>query len=732
MAQEMFLDPGRYGVVAAVLAILLLALAAPVAAAEKTIYNSTDALKNAVSGASDGDVIILQPGIYSENTIIITKRLTIRANTSYGHTAADTIIDGMEAGSSILTINSGCTLTLDNITLQNGTTTVGGAIYSDGTNSVITSCIIRDCAVSGGGGAIHNTGTFASIASTTFSECTANPGGGALAEGGAIRNTGTIASISSTTFSGCTASSNGGAISNSGTITAISSSTFTNCRTGYSGGAIYNVDIATITSITSTTFNGCTATENGGAIFSTSGSTIGAITSSTFTGCTASNVGGAIKISGPTEITSSTFSGCTATNGGAIYFSGAYTDTISFSRFYQNTASANGPAVYAWSASVDAANTWWGSNNNPSSQVYGPVTTSPWLVLNASVSSSSITTAQTTTVRMNLTNASDGTTITDTASGGTFVPNTVPVAFSLSGVSGSLSPVDGNTSAGANTTRFAPSTNGMATITVTVDSQSVTVPVTVTLAATSTPTSSDNSGGGSDDNDMARRVFPVGTVTVNIGGDSNVYRAVVTGTGLKDLIVTGTVQAGPGTNQTAPTGTVYQYIRLEPARYTTVTNADILFSIPQSWLDENQIDPATIVLYHMTENGWVALPTTVASTKDGAVYFSATTSGFSLFAVAGTPGSATAATPPLLTTTTVAPAATAENLQKAETPASVTKVPITTQTTAPPVSPATAAAQPPVMSILLVIAAIAVLSAGGFFARRWWLHRQNPALFEDS
>ena len=69
----------------------------------------------------------------------------------------------------------------------------------------------------------------------------------------------------------------------------------------------------------------------------------------------------------------------------------------------------------------------------------------------------------------------------------------------------------------------------------------------------------------------------------------------------------------------------------------------IHFTVPQAWLDENHIDPNSIVLYHQTANGWEALPTTVLSTKDGTVYFSAQSTGFSLFAIAGTPAAATPA-----------------------------------------------------------------------------------------
>jgi len=213
------------------------------------------------------------------------------------------------------------------------------------------------------------------------------------------------------------------------------------------------------------------------------------------------------------------------------------------------------------------------------------------------------------------------------------------------------------------------------------------------------------------------------TVTVNIGGDSKAWQAVVTGTKLQDLIVTGTVQHNAGDNVTAPPGRVFQYISLVPARFATISHSTISFTVPQSWLDENHIDPKSIVLYHLTANGWKALPTTVLSTKDGTVYFSAESTGFSLFAIAGTP----AATPAVTTVVT-----SGSIVQEMETTrATATKAPVTMQTTAPPATTPQPAAPSPLLNIVLVIAAIGVLAGGGFMARRWWIRRQNPALFQE-
>jgi len=222
--------------------------------------------------------------------------------------------------------------------------------------------------------------------------------------------------------------------------------------------------------------------------------------------------------------------------------------------------------------------------------------------------------------------------------------------------------------------------------------------------------------------------LPLMTVTVNIGGDSKAWQATVTGTKLSELIVTGTVQNSAGGNLTAPPGTVYQYISLVPARFNSITKAVIRFTVPQAWLDENNIDPKSIVLYRSTANGWEALPTTIVETRDGTVYYSAESTGFSLFAIAGMPGGAAAA----VSAPVAATGGLAEGQEQVRT-TTVKKAPAPTQTTAPaPAIPAPAGSSGfPFMTPVLIVTGCVVLIAGGWYVRRWWIRRQNPALFKE-
>jgi hypothetical protein len=214
------------------------------------------------------------------------------------------------------------------------------------------------------------------------------------------------------------------------------------------------------------------------------------------------------------------------------------------------------------------------------------------------------------------------------------------------------------------------------------------------------------------------------TMTVNIGGDSKAWQAIVTGTGLSGLIVTGTVWNGVGSNLTVPPGTVYQYFTLVPARYGSITKSTILFTVPQSWLDGNHISPGSIVLYHRTADSWEPLPTTVLPGKDGTASFSAQSAGFSLFAIAGTP-----AEPAPLRTEAPPEVVSTPVLQ--QEPAATGKTPAAVQT---PVQPATApqpSAPSPLTGIVSVVASIGLFSAGGSRVRRWWICRQDPALFRE-
>jgi hypothetical protein len=796
----------------------------PEPAAFDTI-SPADSLQAAIDAAADGDTIYLDPGIYHEHGITISKDITIMANESSGGDRGNTIIDAQELGR-IFSVTGPYTVLIENLTLKNGTVTGdGGAIHApSGANLILISSAFSGCSADqGSGGAVHSVGgvvyvvssvfshcrvtdplniedhsggaiyadgtilliadsTFSScsatdtyggaveaysdmflvsstfencsaidggaidiyhaalIISSEFSHCTGTANGGALwimgtedvqilstrfsdcsaTQGGAVYDRLDVSSIEifDSTFSSCHATSGGGAIFGTDSALLLDSSTVTGCSAGGSGGAIYNG--GTI-SITNSVITGCLATD-GGAI---NNHGTGTITSSTLTGCSATNYGGAISSSGPLTVTSSTFTGNAASGGAgsAIYSTGSGS-SVHFSRFYQNLYPV-WDVVHS-PTSLEAQDNWWGTNNNPNVQTGGYVNEETWLVLTITGDRRTRIT-HTASIRTNLTNNSAG---ADTTSGGIFVPDGITNTFAVPGKTGSVSPVADGTRNGTAGTTYTPDKAGTWTVSATVDGQTVYFDVDVeplfyptvdTRSSDSDPQPTVNPTAG-----IPADAVPLMTVTVNIGGDSKAWQAIMTGTKLSDLIVTGTVQSGPGTNQTAPPGIVYQYISLVPARYNTITKAVIHFTVPQSWLDENHIAPKSIVLFHQTANGWEALPTTVLYTKDGTVYFSAESAGFSLFAIAGTP---TVLTPPEVTASLVI--ANPAVPESAPAPASFVETPVTTQTTAPPAATPQPAAPSPLLNIVLIIAAIGILAGGGFMVRRWWIQRQNPALFRE-
>jgi hypothetical protein len=251
-----------------------------------------------------------------------------------------------------------------------------------------------------------------------------------------------------------------------------------------------------------------------------------------------------------------------------------------------------------------------------------------------------------------------------------------------------------------------------------------TTPVPIPPVPVPTYNQYDTGSGGSD---FPSSSLPLMTVEVNIGGDSKAWQAIVTGTNLRDLIVTGTVQPGSGSNLTPPPGTVFQYFSLVPARYASITRAVINFTVPQSWLGENRITAGSIVLHRQTANGWEALPTTVRYTKDGTGYFSAVSPGFRHFAIAGTSGEPK---PPVVPPTQVVVNIPVQ--EQAPVPTAVVTSPVPVHTTALPAAAPQPSAQSPLLDIVLVVAALGALAGGGFMVRRWWIRRQNPGLFEDN
>jgi hypothetical protein len=116
----------------------------------------------------------------------------------------------------VLSVNPAATLTLNNLTIENGSSASGGGIYNAGGTLTVTNSTFSDNT----GGGISSGGTL-TVTNSTFS---GNTGGG-------ISSVGTL-TVTDSTFSGNSASNNGGGgIYNAGTAT-VSNSILANKDTG--------------------------------------------------------------------------------------------------------------------------------------------------------------------------------------------------------------------------------------------------------------------------------------------------------------------------------------------------------------------------------------------------------------------------------------------------------------------------------------------------------------------
>jgi PKD repeat protein len=513
-----------------------------------TVSSST--ISNCSASSNDGGAILA-----FDSDVIVNSSSTISDCSAFGYGGAIASDASTEYSNSTEEPSpSPSTVTLDSAIISNCMSgSDGGAIASENTGMItVTSSTIANCTSAGDGGAIasENTGTI-TVTSSTIANCTSAGDGGAIAS----ENTGTI-TVTSSTISNSTATfGNGGGIKTyDGNVLESSSSMITDCTAGNSGGAIASEGVIDSSSpgpiwISSSTISNSTATFDGGAIDTIDGD-VSVTSSSTITGCTAGNDGGAIasESAGAVTVTSSSISNCSAFNeGGAVC---ATSGTISFSRLVDDdTGGTVLSGVGNATSALDATDNWWGTNNPSSSLVNGElISYYPWLVLGITASPSSITASGTSTIQANLTFDSMG---IDTSTSG-YVPDGIPITYALTGVSGSLQPLTGNTSAGVNTTIFRPSAGGMATIGATVDGQTVSMAV-------------DISGGSSP------AVTGITPASGSTAGDTLI---TITGTGFSGAtdVYFGTTDV-PSTSFIANTDT--QIVLESPAGITGIVNVTV-------------------------------------------------------------------------------------------------------------------------------------------------------------
>lgn len=263
----------------------------------------------------------------------VTGNLTIN-----GAGAGQTIIDGAQLDR-LFHVLAGSTLTLRNVTIQNGRETNGGGIENDGTLNLENVTLTSNSAVTRGGAIYNNTGklnlTSVNVVSNISSEVASGQGS---AIGGGIASFGGTVNIVNSQIASNTASGDGGGVdSRSTTLTITNSSFHDNFAT--TGGAVRLFN-GTAT-LTNNTFNADHATASGGAIASNICALT--ITGGSFTG----NYLAPVPPSG------------TARTGGSLNLVGvnSASPAVTITRVtFQQTGSGDGGAIYNSNAQLNVTN----------------------------------------------------------------------------------------------------------------------------------------------------------------------------------------------------------------------------------------------------------------------------------------------------------------------------------------------------------------------------------------
>ena len=183
-----------------------------------------------------------------------------------------------------------------------------------------------------------------SAATLTLNDLTIADGSAPSSFGGGIYNLGTV-TAANCTFSGNSAGTRAGGIYNVGTLTVTSSNFSGNSASGDngSGGAIFNDGTL---AVTNSSFSGNSATYGGGIVNYIFGTLT--VVGSIFSGNSApSGYGGGFDNAGELTVSNSTFSANSAPFGGGIYNDVFSTLTVTNSTFSRNSAQTQGGGIYS-------------------------------------------------------------------------------------------------------------------------------------------------------------------------------------------------------------------------------------------------------------------------------------------------------------------------------------------------------------------------------------------------
>lgn len=92
----------------------------------------------------------------------------------------------------------------------------------------------------------------------------------------------------------------------------------------------------------------------------------------------------------------------------------------------------------------------------------------------------------------------------------------------------------------------------------------------------------------------------------------------------------------PSSTSSALSNTVYQYMEITKSsslKDTAISEGKIEFKVEKSWLTQNKLDKNAVALFRYADSKWNELKASILKEDDKLVYYSASTPGFSYFAV---------------------------------------------------------------------------------------------------
>jgi PGF-pre-PGF domain-containing protein len=120
-----------------------------------------------------------------------------------------------------------------------------------------------------------------------------------------------------------------------------------------------------------------------------------------------------------------------------------------------------------------------------------------------------------------------------------------------------------------------------------------------------------------------------------LNGDIGIELAITVKEEASNVKVEVTKLAAQPADTGALSGTAYKYFNfaMRNLEDTNVDTADITFDVENTWLAENNIDVATVVLNRYVGTEWVALETELVEEGETITSFKASAPGFSYFAI---------------------------------------------------------------------------------------------------